>query len=128
MRDLSQEQALAGVHRAAIGRVAVVITAEMEQPVNQVESEFVGRIETAAGGLADGRFNGNDNLAGQWLGMGCGEGEGDDVSRAEVIQIGGVESGDGGIIDEADRKIGLVDSLGVEDLAGELTQRGRIER
>lgn len=93
----------------------VVVAAQMQHAVYDIECQFRLNIMTSLGGDAEGDLGTNNEFPFEHPGAGTAEGETQDVGGFVVVEKLFVEAMNGGIIDEGETDLVLINSLAFED-------------
>ena len=117
-----EQLALAATHPVRLRIGQIVVSAEMQQAVDDVERQLVSGIAPDLRGRGRRHLGRDDELAGEDRVIGLGEREADHVRRPVVAQVGPVDRVDRRLVDERDRDRRPPMPLGDQDRADERRQ------
>src|ERR1043165_7945590 len=100
----------------------VVVAAQVQQAVDNIERQFGLHIVAALGGLLLRNLNADDQLAFQLLGVGGAIRKRQHIGRLVGVEILLVEAMDGGIVYKSKADLVILDVFAFEDGTGDFAQ------
>src|SRR5712692_2199502 len=120
--------ALALVHLKRGGRRMVVVTAQMQEAVDDIQGQLGVNVVAAVIGFGLGHLSPNDKLPGQSPGPWITQGKTQDVGRLIVTEITLVELMDRGIVNEGKADLRVGNALFAQHGANDFTHSATINR